>query len=72
MRVPPEEFEALVEHALANLPDEFKAALVERARAGVRVCLMYDSLGSLGLPVAFLDELRAAGVLLVAIQQLAR
>ncbi|MEO8275343.1 MAG: metallopeptidase family protein [Thermoanaerobaculia bacterium] len=27
MRVPPEEFEALVEQALGNLPDEFKAAL---------------------------------------------
>lgn len=27
MRVPPEEFEALVEQALANLPEEFKEAL---------------------------------------------
>ena len=27
MRVPPEEFEALVEQALGNLPDEFKEAL---------------------------------------------
>jgi predicted Zn-dependent protease with MMP-like domain len=27
MRVPPEEFEALVEQALEQLPDEFKAAL---------------------------------------------
>jgi cardiolipin synthase len=43
--------------------NEFKAALVERARAGVRVCLLYDSLGSLGLPQAYLDELREAGVL---------
>ena len=42
--------------------NEFKAALVERARAGVRVLLLYDSLGCLGLPVAYLDELREAGV----------
>lgn len=42
--------------------EEFKQALIERSRAGVRVCLLYDSLGSFGLPGAFLAELRAAGV----------
>lgn len=45
--------------------NEFKDALVERARAGVRVRLLYDSLGCFGLPVAYLDELRDAGVLAV-------
>lgn len=45
-----------------RIGNEFKAAFVERARAGVRVCVMYDSLGSLGLPDAYLDELREAGV----------
>src|SRR5262245_27946155 len=44
--------------------EEFKAALVERARAGVRVRLLYDSLGSFGLASSFLAELRDAGVLL--------
>jgi len=45
--------------------NDFKGALLERARAGVRVRLLYDSLGCLGLPAAFLDELREAGVLAV-------
>jgi len=42
--------------------NEFKEALVERAKAGVRVRLLYDSLGSFGLPGDYLGELRAAGV----------
>jgi cardiolipin synthase len=41
---------------------EFKQALVERARAGVQVRLIVDALGSFGLPSAYLDELRDAGV----------
>ena len=45
--------------------EEFKAALVERAKAGVLVRLLYDSLGSFGLPGAFLADLRAAGVVAV-------
>jgi len=39
-----------------------KAALIERARAGVGVWFLYDEVGSHDLPGAYLDELRAAGV----------
>jgi cardiolipin synthase len=42
--------------------EEFQRALIERAKAGVLVCLLYDSLGSFGLPGSYLAELRAAGV----------
>lgn len=41
--------------------DRFKAALIERARAGVKVRLIYDAVGSFGLPGAWVDDLRAAG-----------
>lgn len=38
------------------------AALVERARAGVRVMMIYDALGCFFLPRRYLRELREAGV----------
>jgi cardiolipin synthase len=41
---------------------EVKARLIARARAGVRVFFLYDEIGSHGLPRAYLDELRDAGV----------
>ncbi|HEY0191015.1 MAG TPA: phospholipase D-like domain-containing protein [Kofleriaceae bacterium] len=41
--------------------DRFKAVLAERARAGVAVRIIYDAVGSFGLPDSWLDELRAAG-----------
>ena len=41
--------------------DRFKAALIERARAGVKVRMIYDAVGSFGLPGSWVDELRAAG-----------
>src|SRR6186997_477456 len=41
---------------------EFKEHLIERRRAGVTVRVMYDSLGSLGLSSAYLNELRHEGV----------
>jgi cardiolipin synthase len=41
--------------------DRFKAALAERARAGVAVRVIYDAVGSFGLPDAWVGELRAAG-----------
>jgi cardiolipin synthase len=41
--------------------ERFKAALIEKARAGVTVRLLYDAVGSFGLSDAWLDELRAAG-----------
>ncbi len=37
-------------------------ALMERARAGVRIYMLYDEVGSSGLPQRYTDELRAAGV----------
>jgi cardiolipin synthase len=39
-----------------------KDALIERVRAGVRVYVLYDEIGSGGLPAQYVDELRAAGV----------
>jgi cardiolipin synthase len=41
--------------------DRFKLALVERARAGVTVRIIYDAVGSFGLSAAWVDDLRAAG-----------
>jgi len=39
----------------------FADALAERARAGLRVCVIYDAIGSLGVDEAMFDALRAAG-----------
>jgi cardiolipin synthase len=36
-------------------------ALTERAKAGVRVYVLYDEIGSSGLPARYVNELRAAG-----------
>jgi cardiolipin synthase A/B len=41
--------------------DRFKLALVERARAGVIVRIIYDAVGSFGLSSSWLEDLRAAG-----------
>jgi cardiolipin synthase len=41
--------------------DRFKAVLMDRARAGVKVRIIYDAVGSFGLPDSWVDELRAAG-----------
>jgi cardiolipin synthase len=40
-----------------------KAALIERAQAGVAVHVLYDEVGSKHLPAAYSEELRQAGVL---------
>lgn len=45
-----------------RLGQRLKERLVARARAGVRVCLLYDEMGSHGLAQAYLDELAEAGV----------
>ncbi len=45
-----------------ELGREFQARLMERARAGVRVYLLFDEVGSIGLSSAYLEELRVAGV----------
>jgi len=45
-----------------RLGRRFQQALIERARAGVRVCFLFDEIGSHKLPRRYLDELREAGV----------
>jgi cardiolipin synthase A/B len=40
-------------------------ALIERARHGVKVNLMYDSLGSLNTPASFFENLRSNGIAVV-------
>ena len=37
-------------------------AMIDRAKAGVRVYMLYDEIGSKGLPEGYLEALRAAGV----------
>ena len=44
------------------LGNRFREALIERARAGVRVYFLYDKVGSHKLPRAYIASLRAAGV----------
>jgi cardiolipin synthase A/B len=41
---------------------KLKEALIAKAKAGVKVYLLYDEVGSSKLPEAYLQELRAAGV----------
>jgi len=41
---------------------EFQQALIKKARQGVRVCLMYDSIGTHKLSRKYLKELQQAGV----------
>jgi cardiolipin synthase len=41
--------------------DRFKAVLMERARAGVKVRMIYDAVGSFGLPGGWVDEMREVG-----------
>jgi cardiolipin synthase len=41
--------------------ERFRDALVDRARAGVKVCVIYDAIGSMGCPPAWWQELFAAG-----------
>lgn len=51
--------------------DRFKAVLMERARAGVEVRVIYDAVGSFGLPGGWVDELRAAGCEVIAFNPIA-
>jgi cardiolipin synthase len=41
--------------------DRFKAVLLERVKAGVAVRIIYDAVGSFGLPESWVDDLRRAG-----------
>lgn len=45
-----------------ELGREFKTALMSKARAGVRVYLLYDEIGCIRLPGNYLRELKSAGV----------
>ncbi len=45
-----------------KLGTRFQQALIERARAGVKVCFLFDEIGSHKLPRRYLRELREAGV----------
>jgi cardiolipin synthase A/B len=45
-----------------GLGRRMQRALIERVKAGVRVYMLYDEVGSKGLPKGYVDELRAAGV----------
>ncbi|MFN8608012.1 MAG: cardiolipin synthase [Vulcanimicrobiota bacterium] len=49
-----------------GIGNRFKTALMERARAGVKVYLIYDEFGCLGVGRAFFEEMRQAGVEVVA------
>jgi cardiolipin synthase len=45
-----------------GLGRRMQQAMIERARAGVPVYMLYDEVGSKGLPESYIEELRAAGV----------
>jgi len=45
-----------------ELGREFADRLIERAKAGVRIFLLYDDVGSFWLPKAYKDRLRDAGI----------
>ncbi len=49
----------------------FKDVLLERARAGIAVRVMYDAVGSFGLAASWFDELLAAGAEVVAFNPIA-
>jgi cardiolipin synthase len=42
--------------------EEFARRLAARAKAGVRVNVLYDSFGSIGTPASYFDQLRAQGI----------
>jgi len=46
--------------------NRFADLLIERQRAGVRVNIMYDSVGTIGVPREFFDRMRDAGIALLA------
>ncbi|MBR9985251.1 MAG: PLDc N-terminal domain-containing protein, partial [Desulfosarcina sp.] len=45
-----------------DLADRFKAAMIDRVKAGVRVYFLLDQIGCVGLSRSYTDGLRAAGV----------
>jgi cardiolipin synthase A/B len=53
-----------------DIGQEFADALIERARHGVKVNVIYDSLGSIDTPASFFDNLRSNGIAVVAFNPL--
>lgn len=53
-----------------RIADTLRDILVERARAGVRVALLYDAFGASALPKQYFESLRDAGVRTVAFRPL--
>lgn len=45
-----------------EISNTFKDALIERAKQGVRVCMLYDGVGSHGLANSYVEELENHGV----------
>ncbi|MFZ6732731.1 cardiolipin synthase [Undibacterium sp. Ji42W] len=45
---------------------EFARLLIEKQQAGVQVNIIYDSVGTIGTPQKFFDEMKAAGIQLLA------
>ena len=43
---------------------QFADLLIAKRRAGVRVHVLYDAIGTLGVPAAFFDRMRGAGIVL--------
>jgi cardiolipin synthase len=50
---------------VANRGEHLGDLLIAKRREGLRVNVIYDSIGSLGTPQAFIDRLRMAGIALV-------
>ncbi|AMO99878.1 cardiolipin synthase [Collimonas arenae] len=48
-----------------ELGQRFASLLIEKQRAGVQVNVIYDSVGSIGTPSAFFEQMRAAGIKLL-------
>ncbi|MES2740247.1 MAG: cardiolipin synthase [Pseudomonadota bacterium] len=49
-----------------ELGRKFADTLIEKQQAGVTVNILYDSVGTIGVPQAFFERMRAAGIHLVA------
>lgn len=49
-----------------ELGDQFANLLIDKQRQGVTVNILYDSVGTIGVPQAFFDRMRAGGIRLVA------
>lgn len=45
--------------------NRFRDLLIRKAKEGVRISVLYDELGSVGLPTAWIDEIRNAGAQMI-------